>query len=187
MLALLLLFAGGVALWQQSLKPGIPMPLQGMGDDFTLTSASGPVSLHDFRGKVVLVYFGYTHCPDVCPMALGVMAGALDELPEGMSNRAEGIFISLDPRRDTPEQLAKFTTFFSAKIHGLTGSPEQLETVADAWRVGFSVPDAPADVSYAVEHSTFLYLVNPEGKVAGLYDEKTGSGEIVAAIRQWLE
>lgn len=176
-----------VAGLQLAWKPAIPPALQGMGDDFSLHSDKGTVSLRDFRGKVTLVYFGYTHCPDVCPMALGVMGSAMQALPKDEGRRVAGVFISLDPRRDTPKVLAAYTDFFDSRIIGLTGSPDELARVADAWRVGYSVPDAPADANYAVEHSTFIYLVNPEGKVAALFDEQSNPDDIATAIRRWLD
>jgi len=168
-------------------KPVIPPALQSMGGDFSLQSDKGTVSLHDFRGKVTLVYFGYTHCPDVCPMALGVMGSAMQALPEDEGRRVAGVFISLDPRRDTPKVLAGYARFFDSRIVGLTGTPEVLDRIADDWRVGYSVPDAPVDANYAVEHSTFIYLVNPDGKVAALFDEQTSPDEIATAIRRWLD
>lgn len=181
-----LLLGAGVAYWQMSSRPVVPPALQGMGGDFTLTSSKGPLSLHDFKGKVVLVYFGYTHCPDICPTALGVIAGAIEHLPARFADRAQGIFVSVDPRRDTPALLDKYTVFFDPHIHGVTGSPEQLAKIAAAWRVGYSVPDAPAGSNYAVQHSTFIYLVNPDGKVAALFDEKTSPDDIITAMRRWL-
>jgi len=181
-----LLLAAGVLSWQLYSRPVIPPALQNMGGDFTLTSSKGPLSLHDFKGKVVLVYFGYTHCPDVCPTALGVIAGAIQHLPADLAGHAEGIFVSVDPRRDTPALLDKYTVFFDPHIHGVTGSPEQLAKVAAAWRVGYSVPDAPVESNYEVEHSTFIYLVNPQGRIAALFDEKTSADDIVTAMRRWL-
>lgn len=181
----LLVVAGGWMLMHQ--RPEIPAALQAMGGDFRLQSASGPVSLHDLRGKAVLVYFGYTHCPDACPMALGTMGAAMQQLDTDAGARVAGIFISLDPRRDTPAVLGEYAQFFDARIVGLTGTPKELDKVAAAWRVGYEVPDEPADAQYSVEHSTFVYLVSPEGRVANLFDEKSSPDEIAAALRRWLD
>jgi len=168
-------------------QPPIPPALQALGGDFELHAAAGPVRLSDFRGKAVLVYFGYTHCPDACPMALGVMAGAMHLLDSRQQERVAGMFVSLDPRRDTPELLGKYTRFFDARIVGLTGTADEVGKVAAAWRVGYEVPDMPATAHYTVEHSTFIYLVNPAGKVAALFDEKTSPDEVASAIRDWLD
>lgn len=176
--------AGGWLMWAQ--RPYVPLWLEGTGGDFRLASESGPVNLHDFRGKVVLVYFGYTHCPDACPAALGTIGSAMQQLTGTRGRRVAGLFVSLDPRRDTPKVLKAYARFFDTRLIGLTGSAGELEKVAAAWRVSYSVPDAPPDANYAVEHSTFIYLVNPEGRVAALFDEKTDPAEIARAIRQWL-
>jgi protein SCO1 len=188
LLAGVLVLGIGVSTWMlKAQRPEVPSWVQGMGGDFHLLSKHGPVSLHDFRGKVVLVYFGYTHCPDACPTALGNMGTAMQMLKGKERKQVAGVFISLDPRRDTPQVLAEYAHFFGKRIVGLTGSPDTLEKVAKAWRVAYSVPDAPADSDYAVEHSTFIYLVNPEGKVVDLFGEKTHPEEITRAIRSWLD
>ncbi|TLS76884.1 SCO family protein [Mariprofundus erugo] len=176
-----------VVFWQQfAAQPVIPSALKNMGGDFELQSSQGPLALHDFRGKAVLIYFGYTHCPDVCPMALGVMAAAMQQAGDALKHRVAGIFISVDPRRDTPDKLDQYARFFDPRIKGVTGTPALLDKVAAAWRVDYAVPDQPADASYAVEHSTFIYLVNPDGKVAGLFDEKTSAAVIAEQLRLWL-
>lgn len=177
----------GVSAWvMQSQRPEVPSWVQVMGGDFHLVSENGPVNLHDFRGKALLVYFGYTHCPDACPTALGIIGSAMQELTGKAGQRVAGVFISLDPHRDTPQLLDEYAHFFDKRIVGLTGSADELEKVALSWRVAYSVPDAPSDSDYAVEHSTFIYLVNPEGKVVDLFDEKASPKAIAREIRQWL-
>ncbi|HXH73300.1 MAG TPA: SCO family protein [Mariprofundaceae bacterium] len=187
--ALLALVVAGVAaaLLLRPSQPPIPPALQTLGGDFSLQSSAGAVRLSDFHGKAVLVYFGYTHCPDACPMALGVMAEAMRQLDAREQEKVAGIFISLDPRRDTPELLQKYAGFFDPRILGVTGSSTELAKVAADWRVSYEVPDKPADTNYTVSHSTFIYLVNPAGKVVALFDEKTGPGEIAGTIRRWLD
>jgi len=184
LLALAIAMAAGLYLYPQ--QPAIPPHLQQMGGDFALTSVTGTMRLADMRGKVVLLYFGYTHCPDVCPMALGTIASAMRALGEERGNAVAGIFVSLDPRRDTPAKLAQYAAFFDPSIIGVTGSPAELKEIAARWRVDYRVPELPADANYEVEHSTFVYLVNPEGRVAALFDEKTDPNEIAAAARAWL-
>jgi len=165
----------------------VPEALKGMGGDFELQSSEGPVHLSDYQGKDVLLYFGYTHCPDVCPAALNTMAAAINMLKEAGEDRAAGLFISLDPRRDTPEVAGKFADFFAPEITGLTGSPEQLEQIAGKWRVSYEVPEAAAESDYAVEHSTFIYLVNQEGLVVDMFDEKTDPTLIANKMILWLQ
>lgn len=186
---LVLILMGGVLVGPfclyQRLMPSVPDALLGMGGDFTLQSAKGPVSLSDFRGKVVLLYFGYTHCPDACPMALGVMARALNMVSRPWRERVAGLFISVDPARDTPKLLRDYVRFFDRRIVGLTGTPQKLREVAHRWRADFSLPANPGD-HYAVEHSTFIYLVNADGQVVSLFDERTAPEEMAMSMQRWL-
>jgi protein SCO1/2 len=177
---------GVAAYFFLSAKPKIPNHLKHIGHDFTLDSASGSISLHDYHGDAVLLYFGYTHCPDACPMALDVMSRAIHALPAPMQSRAHGLFISLDPRRDTPAITDKFARFFGPAINGVTGEPKQLEKIARLWHVAYSVPAHPEEKNYAVSHSTFIYLVNPDGNVVALFDEKIEPSKISSVIRLWL-
>ncbi len=184
MLLAAVLLAGPFLLYQR-LVPSVPAALTGLGGDFTLQSFWGPVSLHDFQGKVVLLYFGYTHCPDACPAALGTMARALRMVPGHWREQVAGVFISVDPARDTPERLRDYVRFFDARIVGLTGTRRMLQEVAHRWRADFSLP-AQRGAHYAVEHSTFIYLVNADGQVVGLFDERTASEEMALAMQRWL-
>jgi len=188
LIAMAILAVAAISIWLLVMqKPAVPVALQDMGGDFQLQSSSGPVSLHDFRGKVTLVYFGYTHCPDICPMALGVMAGAMQQVGAPLADKVAGLFVSVDPRRDTPALLGQYASFFDKRIVGVTGTSQQLDNIAAGWRVDYAVPDQPADTNYSVEHSTFIYMVNPDGKIADLFDEKTDPAVIAGKMRHWLK
>jgi len=156
------------------------------GGDFSLQSQAGEVALHDLRGKAVLLYFGYTYCPDACPQALGVMARAIKSLPLLMQRRVAGVFISLDPNRDTPARLRDYTAFFDRRIVGVTGSATALAQVARAYRVSYSVPKHPKTVEYVVSHSTFIYAINPQGEVVALFGDRTTEQEVARTLRAWL-
>jgi len=189
MLATLLMLSGFIAagmIYVQHLQPKIPAYLATMGGDFTLQSATGPVRLSDFHGKVGLLYFGYSHCPDVCPAALSVMAQAMRQIPKAQAAYIYGLFISVDPRRDTPVYLQRYVSFFDARMIGVTGTPTQLAALADDWNMDFEVPAAPADSQYTVSHSNFIYLINTQGRVVGLFDEKTPPDEMARWMRRWL-
>jgi protein SCO1/2 len=179
---LLLLGAWSSSQIMQRAQPHIPPWLQALGNDFTLQSAAGSVSLHDFDGRLVLLYFGYTHCPDACPMAMSIITGALKSRS---AHDAAGVFISLDPRRDTPAVLRDYTAFFHPHLIGLTADPKTLANTAEHWRVIYDVPDASKDDFYSVEHSTFIYLINRHGKVVALFDEKTTAQDILRTMRLW--
>ncbi len=172
------------AMFERIVSPRVPP--QAIGGDFALQSASGPLRLSDFRGKVVLVYFGYTHCPDACPMALGVMAAAMRAMPAAWADRVAGVFVSLDPERDSPRALRAYARFFDARIHGATAAPAQLAGIGRQWRLDWRVPPHKPGEDYAVEHSTFIYLVTPRGEVADVFDERTDPALIAAEIKRWL-
>jgi len=182
-----MMIAGFVAWFTWHAEPDIPGYLKRMGGDFTLESADGPVALQAFRGQLVLVYFGYTHCPDVCPMALGVISDAMHALDEPDRDRVAGVFVSLDPERDHPQLLKQYAGFFDQRIVGVTGSKDELEQIAATWHVDYNVPKAAVGENYAVEHSTFIYLLNREGKIVELFDEKTAPSVIAQAMQRWLD
>ena len=125
---LLALAVLGVALFWQPEMPERPIPRAAIaaGGDFTLQSAAGPVSLKDYRGKLVLVYFGYTFCPDICPTSLAATAEGLKQLTPEELARVAMIFVSVDPKRDTPERLKEYAEFFHPAIVGVTGTPEAI-------------------------------------------------------------
>lgn len=137
-----------------------------IGGPFALIDHTGrPVSDADFRGKWMLIYFGYTYCPDVCPTSLTTMVDALDMLGEAGA-KVVPMLISVDPERDTPAQLAGYVQAFGPRVVGLTGTPAQIAAAAKAYRVYYAKakPKDNATDVYLVDHSSILYLVDPEGK-----------------------
>lgn len=133
--------------------------------DFTLQTGNNiPVSLHDLRGEVVVVYFGYTHCPDVCPMTMSTYARALEQMPESMRQRVKVVMVSVDPKRDTPEIMAKYVAHFSPNFVGVTGSEEQINTVTKAWDITVECGEPSADGSYVVGHPAHSYVLDKLGR-----------------------
>jgi len=136
-----------------------------VGGPFTLRDGNGrTVTERDFRGKYMLVYFGYTFCPDVCPTTLNEMSEALDRLGP-KADSVQPIFITVDPRRDTPEVVKQFTAAFTPRLLGLTGTDEQIAKVAQAYRVYFAehrTGSGPND--YTMDHSSMLYFMGPDGR-----------------------
>lgn len=132
--------------------------------DFALVDKNGePVSDEDFEGKLMLVYFGFTHCPDVCPGDVGVMSAALNELGD-MAGEVAPIFISVDPERDTPEALAAYFTF-DERIIGLTGSPEAAKAARNGYKLFAQkelLPDSALE--YTVNHGRFFYVADRTGQ-----------------------
>ena len=135
-----------------------------VGGPFSLTDQTGNrVTDKDFRGRYLLVFFGFTNCPDVCPSALQVMAAALDKLgPKGQ--KITPLFISVDPERDTPAQLATYVKSFHPRLVGLSGTPAEIEAVTKAYRVYVKkVPDPKSSAGYTFDHSAIIYLMGPDG------------------------
>lgn len=141
--------------------PGTPK-----GGDFVLRSASGPVDTQALRGKVLLIYFGYTHCPDVCPASLAAGAQALNTLSADERGKVRLIMVSVDPERDTPARLKEYTAYFHPEMIGVTGSAEEIAAVAKAFGAGYIRQPTRPDGSYAVDHTTRTYVMAPDGKLA---------------------
>lgn len=145
------------------------------------------VSNEDFRGRFQLITFGYTFCPDICPTTLVDMAETLKLLGED-AQRVQAIFISVDPDRDTPQQLATYTEFFDKRIIGLTGSPALIQAAARNFKVRYEkVSKENQDPrNYAVDHSAGLYLLGPEGAFIKKFAYATPADSMASEIRQLL-
>lgn len=120
--------------------------------------------LEDFRGKVTLIFFGFTHCPDVCPTTLAELAGVMTELGAA-AEQVQVLFVTVDPERDTPEVLAGYVTAFNPTFVGLTGNPSQIEAVAREFRVVYQKAEGSKPDNYSVDHSTGTYIFDPQGRV----------------------
>jgi len=158
-----------------------------IGGPFRLVGPSGQaVTDRDFRGKFMLIYFGYTRCPDVCPTTLIKLAAALQMLGPS-AGRIRPIFITVDPRRDTPEVMGRYTTHFSPRILGLTGSPAQIEAVEEAYKVYVSPQSTPAQLDAAIDHSSILYLMGPAGRFIGPVPIDGAPADLAASVARYLK
>ena len=162
-------------------------PVGGIGGPFTLTNGAGStVTDRDFRGRFMLVYFGYTFCPDVCPTTLNEVAGAMDKLGQ-QADRVQPLFISVDPKRDTPKVVADYAAAFGPRIVGLTGTPEQIATVAREYRVYYAAnKPASAGGDYTVDHSSILYLMGPHGQFIAPIRADQSAEQMAADIAKHL-
>lgn len=157
-----------------------------IGGPFTLTDHTGrEVTDRDYLGNFTLVFFGYTFCPDVCPTELGDIALALDELGDD-SVAVTPLMISIDPERDTPAVLAEYVPLFHERLIGLTGTPEQIKQVADAYRILYRRVEDPSYTYYLMDHTSFVYLLDPQGNVATLFRYGTAPEEMATIIRQHM-
>lgn len=171
----------------QPVETRIAMGDTRLGGDFTLTSAQGPVSLSDFRGKVSVIYIGYASCPDVCPTALAVLTQSLKQLDAEEREQVQGIFISVDPERDTPEKLAEYAAFFSPRIIGVTGSQDQIDQVVRQYGAFYRKVDMKdSAMGYAVDHSSRLYLIDREGRLVQTLLHNSSPQELTQGLQTLL-
>ena len=155
--------------------------------DFSLTDHTGrAVTDEDYRGKWLLVFFGYTHCPDVCPTTLNEIAEVMERLGPDAA-KLQPLFISVDPERDRPETMAQYVAAFDPRIVGLTGTPEQVKAAAKSYRVYYAkAPEEGAAGRYTMDHTAFLYLMSPEGEFETVFGFREEVDGIVSAIRRYL-
>jgi protein SCO1/2 len=156
-----------------------------VGGPFTLTAPDGTtVTDATYRGKWLLVFFGYTSCPNICPTTLYEIDAALEELGPDAA-RLQPIFITVDPERDTPEVMGKYTGAFDPRIIGLTGSPQQIAAVAREYGA-YSVPHktGAGAQDYTVDHSTYIYIMDIQGKFVRGLDSDTPAGRIADTLRK---
>lgn len=182
--ALGLLVAGLALFWEPGRPAAIAAPAAG---DFTLHTADGPVSLKDYRGKVVLLSFGYTSCPDICPTSLAATAAVLNRLPPTEANRVVGLFVSVDPERDTAARLKEYVAFFHPAMVGATGSPPELAAVAQQYGVYYAKHATGSAAGYVVDHSSDTYLIDAGGRLLGRIPHAAPPEQVVAEIRRGLD
>jgi len=156
-----------------------------LGGDFTLrTTKNQKVSLSSFEGKVVLLYFGFTHCPDMCPTELLQFKQVLAMLPADQRARVQPVFISVDPKRDTAEVLDPYVGFFDKRILALTGSEAELHKVAGQFGAHFRY--VPTGSSYTVDHTVNMFLINPRGKLVRIIPYGTPTEDVLKQVTALL-
>ncbi|MBI5109068.1 MAG: SCO family protein [Rhodocyclales bacterium] len=156
------------------------------GGDFVLPSSNGPLDTRALRGKVLLIYFGYVNCPDVCPVSIAAGAGALNTLSPAERERTRMIMISVDPERDTPAALKNYVAYFHPRMLGAVGSASDTATVARQFGAGYLRQPTRPDGSYAVDHSSQTYVVDREGRLVEMLSLGTPPEKIASAVRKLL-
>ncbi len=165
-------------------------PLAGasIGGPFALVDGDGkPVKDTDFAGKYRIMYFGYTFCPDVCPVDVQNIGGAmklLDKQNPKLSAQIVPIFVTIDPARDTPKVVKEFTAAFYPRMVGLTGTPAQVDAAAKAYRVPYAKRETPS--GYLMDHGRQAYLMGPKGEPIALLPQDQNPQAIVAEIERWI-
>lgn len=198
LIALIAAVIGGVAIgagthfFTRSGGPAMVREVAGFGD----AAIGGPFRLIDsegrertdaeFHGKLMLVEFGYTFCPDVCPLGLQLIADVLDQLGPA-ADGIQPVFITVDPDRDTPEVLRSYVAHFSPRIVALTGSREAIDAAARAYRAYYRLgADRASNPNYLVDHSAILYVMGRDGKYLGHFTHETPPDRVVALLRRHL-
>lgn len=180
----LLVIGGGGLLWLASAPAEEKAPI---GGPFQLAASDGRnVTDRDFRGKYLLIYFGYTICPDVCPTTLQSVAQALDTLG-GKADRLQPLLVTVDPARDTPAVLAQYVAAFSPRLLGLSGTPQQIAQIEQEYHI-YAAPrrTGPKPDDYTVDHSSALYLMGPDGSFVAKLPADAPPAELAAALAKRL-
>ncbi len=164
-----------------------PQRFEDLGGNFTLTSKNGDVSLDDFQGKVVVMYFGFLTCPEVCPQSMTVISSALARLNKQQLAQSQGVLVSVDPNRDTPEKLAEYTEFYHPKLVGLTGTKGDIDSVTRQYGAYYDFSEIESVTEdYGVEHSSRYYVIDKKGKLITAMRHSTTPNELYTQILELL-
>ncbi|WP_431855886.1 SCO family protein [Azospirillum sp.] len=180
-----LALAAGIAWWQvRHATQQVETSAAAVGGPFRLTDHTGKtVTDADYRGKYLLIYFGYTFCPDVCPTELSTMAASLDKLGP-TADRIQPLFITIDPERDTVAHMADYVPLFHPRLVGLTGTPDEVRAVAKAYRVYAAKAPGSSGEGYLMDHSSFVYLMGPDGKFIAVFPGGTSPEKMATDIKK---
>lgn len=157
------------------------------GGDFTLKNAQGEaVQLSSFQGKVAVLYFGYTSCPDVCPTTLSIISAGLQELSAAEAAQLQPIFISVDPQRDHGQQMQAYANHFFPSFIGLTGTEKTLQGIAKRYGAFFQRVESDSALGYLVDHTSKTYLVSKDGQSVHVLPHDMTKAQLVEGIRAAL-
>ncbi len=174
----------GFGVYNLNKMPASPYPY--IHGKFSLHSVDGSVTSKDMLGKVGVIYFGYTHCPDVCPGTLLRMGSALKLLNPDELAKVFPVFITTDPARDSPEVMAKYVHHFDSHILGLSGSAKEIKAAAKSFLSGYKKEPVDKKGNYVVSHASFIIIVQPDGSIGKLMAHSSKPKDIAGAIRHWL-
>jgi protein SCO1/2 len=156
------------------------------GGDFTLFQGDKPVKLSDFHGKLVVMYFGFASCPDVCPTTLTIIASALRQLTAEEMESVQPVFISIDPERDQGDKLDAYATHFHPRFIGITGTPDEVQKVANQYGGFFIKVESDSALDYLVEHTSKTYIVSKDGEYVAVLPHDMTRDLALKAIRSGL-
>jgi len=164
----------------------VPLEKGKFGGDFTLQQGDNPVQLKDFQGKIVVFYFGYASCPDVCPTTLSIIGSALKKLKPAEQEQVQPLFISVDPERDQGEKLQAYAKHFHPSFIGLTADPDTVQQVASQYGAFYAKVESDSALGYLVDHSSKTYLVSKDGQYAKILPHDMRRADLLASIREAL-
>ncbi|WP_448953905.1 SCO family protein [Labrys neptuniae] len=173
-----------IGTWQ--LWPSEREPVGSVGGPFILTDSNGrSFGFGDLQGKPSLVYFGFTHCPDICPTTLFLLAEVMKELGAG-ADAINAVFITVDPERDTPEQMKNYLAAFDPRLRGLTGTPAQLGFVQDIYGVEAEILPG-ASKNYNIDHTDTVFVLDRNGRFRSSFDLRTQMGDVVGLLKSVMD
>jgi protein SCO1/2 len=182
----LILLLGALLVGWWNLPPtlhGIVLESPRVAEDFTLPASTGEeMSLSDFRGKYVVVFFGYTYCPDVCPMTLNELQQMVKTLGAKRAEEVQVLMVSVDPERDTPEQLATYLDYFNPSFVGMTGTVADIQPVASQFGIYFERQSASENTGYLVDHTSAITVIDPQGHVRMIFTNGTKGADMAADL-----
>jgi protein SCO1/2 len=148
-----------------------------------LMSIDGQVSLQDFEGQYVFVYFGYTFCPDVCPVTMLTLKKVREQLTDAQADRVQVIMVSVDPERDTPEALDTYVGYFDDSFVGITGAKDEIDALAEPFGVYYDKGEGSAATGYLINHTSRVYLIDPNGNALVAYPHDVTAEQILADLQ----
>ena len=157
------------------------------GGNFSVQALNKKVSLEGLKGKVILLYFGYTQCPDICPTSLSLMSEAFKQMNKVELKNVQGLFVSVDPDRDTPKTLAEYTHYFHPNIIGATSNKQALDKIVKQYGASYRIVKSDSAMGYMVDHSSATYLIDQTGQLRKILEHGTPPDKIVTAVRALLE
>ncbi len=160
-----------------------------IGGDFSLQGSEGKrFALSSLRGRTVLLFFGYTTCPDVCPTTLARLSKVYRELEsDGVDNRVATVFVSVDPERDTPDKLKQYLTYFAVRATGVTGPPGEIDAVVEKYGASYEKVPVKSAAGYLINHSMYVYLIDGQGRVRHLFRHEDPPERIAALVKRLVE
>lgn len=190
----LIAFIGGLIAAQQYLSKehtpaaSKPIPIAGkqFGGNFSLTQDGKTVSLSDFKGKVVVMYFGYASCPDVCPTSLAMIGGAMKSLTPEELESVQGVFVSVDPERDKGEPLMQYAQYFHKNFVGITGTIDEIKAVTKQYGTYYAKVESDSALSYLVDHTSTTFIIDRDGNFFESQPHGAKSEAIANSIRNAL-